>query len=190
MIKREIEVDVCLSPSELAVEFAEMCDNDQVAFFNALACEVGKRDVSFAFQLSYISKHEGLTDAVRSLMRMIGEYADRHGSVGSPVAPVETAVSENTDNTDNSDIHNNVKTSAVGDKSKSTDDCIVNVGTLGTLGTLDRIDVRWRCKHCGNKHNLSWPRLDFEHCTVKMNCDVCGRWTAFEVSPDGTVKWI
>lgn len=74
MIQRKITVDVELSPDELAFEFANMGDEQQVIFFNKLAAITAKWERPFCFQLQYIIDHPSLTKEGRSIMQEIGEY--------------------------------------------------------------------------------------------------------------------
>ena len=84
MSKRELRcnVEVAIHPSaeELAIVFAEMDDEEQAEFFNALACCVAKWDAPFCFQLENIRQNERLTDAAREIMLQIGEYAYKDDS--------------------------------------------------------------------------------------------------------------
>lgn len=77
MIQRKVTVDVSPSPDELAFEFANMGYEQQAMFFNELARIVRKWERPFCFQLQALTNHPELTDAGRSIMRAIGEYAYR-----------------------------------------------------------------------------------------------------------------
>lgn len=77
MIQRKVLVDITPDPDELAFEFANMDDEQQAMFFNELAGIVSKWERPFCFQLQYVTDHPELTDAGRSIMRAIGEYAYR-----------------------------------------------------------------------------------------------------------------
>ena len=77
MIQRKVLVEITPDPDELAFEFANMGDEQQAMFFNELARIVEKWDRNFVFQLQYVTDHPELTDAGRSVMRAIGEYANR-----------------------------------------------------------------------------------------------------------------
>ena len=77
MIQRKLLVEITPDPDELAFEFANMGEEQQAMFFNELARIVDKWDRPFCFQLQYVTDHPELTDAGRSVMRAIGEYANR-----------------------------------------------------------------------------------------------------------------
>jgi len=73
MIKKNVEIE--LTPEELAAEFARMNSDDQALFFSELSRIVGKWDTDFIFQLDYICNSKYLTENARVTMREIGNYA-------------------------------------------------------------------------------------------------------------------
>jgi hypothetical protein len=75
MIQRKVHVEVSPSPEELAFEFSIMGDEQQAMFFNELARITENWDRPFCFQLQSLTDNQELTDAGRSVMRAIGEYA-------------------------------------------------------------------------------------------------------------------
>ena len=81
-IRREITVEIAPTPAELARIFAEWYDNDQGAFFSALASEVSQWDGSFGRQMAHVMATTELTIEGRATMRQIGEAAT------DPIVPV------------------------------------------------------------------------------------------------------
>jgi hypothetical protein len=77
IITKEVEVDFCLSPEDLAEAFAGMMSDDQATFLSHLASLSDSWDGPLVMQLQYISKSENLTDKGRNLMELIGEYAEK-----------------------------------------------------------------------------------------------------------------
>ncbi len=71
-IKREICIDVNLSPSELAEEFWSMDEAEQATFFNKLG-EISSGKLPM--QLQYISTSSFLEQRGRMVMQMIGDYS-------------------------------------------------------------------------------------------------------------------
>ena len=78
MIKRQIDIDVRLTPQEMAFEFCNMSDAEQAAFFNELARITEKWRHPLCMQLQYLADNETLTTAARAVMIQIGEYAMEH----------------------------------------------------------------------------------------------------------------
>lgn len=74
-IQKRIEFE--LFPHELAKAFCSMDSYEQAKFFNHVAELVEQWDRGFCFQLQAITDETILTDQGRSVMRNIGEYADR-----------------------------------------------------------------------------------------------------------------
>jgi len=74
MIKRKFDVDIQLTPDELASEFSRMDDEQQAMFFNELAEIVSKWDRPFCFQMQFVIDNPNLTQEGKSLMREIGGY--------------------------------------------------------------------------------------------------------------------
>lgn len=73
-MKKEIQIEINLTPEELAFEFSEMDDRQQALFFNALAMYVKKWQKQFCFQLEAIIENEELTIEGKNIMGYIGEY--------------------------------------------------------------------------------------------------------------------
>jgi hypothetical protein len=71
------EVELHLSPTELAELFAGMMSDDQATFLSHVASLSDQWDGPLARQLQYISDSESLTEKGRDLMRLIGDYADK-----------------------------------------------------------------------------------------------------------------
>ena len=76
-IRQIVAVDVEITPEEMAFEFANMDDDEQVRFLNELAQIVWKWEQPFAVQLQYITDNDALTTNARHLMQSIGAYAWR-----------------------------------------------------------------------------------------------------------------
>lgn len=77
-IKQKVEVEVEVTPATLADIFCDMSDSEQAKFFNAIAENLKSWTVPFAFQLSALGIHGGLTEEGRAVMYAIGEYS-QHG---------------------------------------------------------------------------------------------------------------
>jgi hypothetical protein len=75
-IIRNDPIAVNPTPEELAIEFTNMDDAQQVAFLNAVAVMDKQYDFQWCFQLSAISRHPALTPEARAWMRELGEYAE------------------------------------------------------------------------------------------------------------------
>ena len=78
MIKRKIDVEIDLSPAELAEQFCQLDSEMQALFFNNIKRITDQWDMGFFWQLQYITESERLTDGGRTIMRQIGEYAEKH----------------------------------------------------------------------------------------------------------------
>ncbi len=70
-IERKIDVEIDLTPEELALEFWKMDSEQQVEFFNTLGSLVGSK---FPFQLQFVSDSDALMLHGRYAMQVIGEY--------------------------------------------------------------------------------------------------------------------
>lgn len=75
-IKRQIEVELNITPEELAKVFCEFDCTKQAQFFNAIADEVKTWEYSFPFQMSFVSSDDALLPKGKSIMQIIGEYGD------------------------------------------------------------------------------------------------------------------
>ena len=76
-IRQIVAVDVEITPEEMAFEFANMDDDEQVRFLNELAHIAGKWEQPLPVQLQYITDNDALTVEARRLMQSVGEYAWR-----------------------------------------------------------------------------------------------------------------
>lgn len=76
MIERNFHVEIVLSPQEMATAFCEMDADHQAAFFSEVAVLTSGWERAFCFQAQYITDSDMLTDAGRSIMRVIGEYGE------------------------------------------------------------------------------------------------------------------
>ena len=76
-MKRTVEVDVIVTPAEVAEAFCCFFAEDQALFFNEVAKQVSKWKAPFCFQLQYITDCPLLSDDARYVMQQIGEYAQK-----------------------------------------------------------------------------------------------------------------
>jgi hypothetical protein len=75
MIKRQVMVELALTPAEAAHEFSKMSNHVQAVFFNELAKLVNSWDNPFCFQLQMLTDSPVLHSGGRKIMEQIGEYA-------------------------------------------------------------------------------------------------------------------
>ena len=73
-ISRKIDIDVEMSPEDIADCFCELHDDGQALFFNRIAEVVATWGNPFCFQLQSIADNKVLTGDGRKIMRQIGEY--------------------------------------------------------------------------------------------------------------------
>lgn len=76
------EVEIELSPSELAKAWAALASDGQAQFFSALAEEIATwKDGAgaFAMQMQYVTDHNDLTLDGRAVMQCIGGYSHAPG---------------------------------------------------------------------------------------------------------------
>ena len=76
MIKRNLEIEISISPQELAKEFCDLTDDEQAEFFNEIAEIFLSWDTQFIFQLQYIVDSKKITKQALQIMTTIGEYAE------------------------------------------------------------------------------------------------------------------
>lgn len=69
------EIDISVTPEEVALQFTEWGSDEQARFLNAVAQLVKLWDRPFCFQLQYLTDEKGLTREARSVMQQIGEYS-------------------------------------------------------------------------------------------------------------------
>ncbi len=75
-IKRSVEVDVFISPEEMAIVFWSMGEDEQARFFNRLGYQTGFK---LGAQFEAISKSDNLTTDGRFVMQLLGEFAEQLG---------------------------------------------------------------------------------------------------------------
>ena len=75
-IPRKIDVDIELSPEEIADCFCDLHDNEQALFFNRIAEVVAAWGTSFCFQLQSVIDSKVLTSDGKDIMCQIGEYGE------------------------------------------------------------------------------------------------------------------
>lgn len=76
MIKRRIDVELDLTPDELAAVFCGMDGEQQAGFFNAIAKYSDLWPAPFPFQVQAIVDSLTYTEDARRIMRVLGEYAE------------------------------------------------------------------------------------------------------------------
>lgn len=74
-IKRNVEVDIHLTPKELAFVFCAGFSDEQAEFFNEVAKITKTWKAPFVFQLQSITDEDCLTDEARNVMLEIGRYS-------------------------------------------------------------------------------------------------------------------
>lgn len=75
-IPRKIDVDIELSPEDLADCFCNLHDDEQAMFFNHIAELVKTWGNPFCFQLQCIINNKALTSDGQDIMCQIGEYGE------------------------------------------------------------------------------------------------------------------
>lgn len=75
-IPRKIDVDIELSPEDLADCFCDLCDEEQAIFFNRIFDAVTAWGKPFCFQLQAVIDSPALTSGGKAIMRTIGEYGE------------------------------------------------------------------------------------------------------------------
>ena len=73
-ILRKIDVDIELSPEDIADCFCDLHNDEQALFFNHIADVVAVWDSNFCFQLQSIINSKALTNSGKAVMHTIGEY--------------------------------------------------------------------------------------------------------------------
>lgn len=76
MIKRSLEIEISISPQELAKEFCEMDSESQAIFFEEIYRITKTWDKPFYYQLHYIATSSKITKNGLHVMRSIGLYAE------------------------------------------------------------------------------------------------------------------
>lgn len=71
-----IELNISLSGSELAAEFCGLNSVEQAAFFNAISKNAETWDNRFDIQMADVERTGLVTAGGRSIMRIIGQFAD------------------------------------------------------------------------------------------------------------------
>jgi len=74
-ITRKIDVEINITPHEIAREFCGLDADGQARFFNSVAVFVSDWKYPFETQLTQITHSRQLTAEGREIMRQIGEYA-------------------------------------------------------------------------------------------------------------------
>lgn len=73
-IQRNIDINVELSPEDIADCFCDLRDDEQAVFFNRISEVVKKWGSPFCFQLQHIINNGILTRDGKEIMCQIGEY--------------------------------------------------------------------------------------------------------------------
>jgi hypothetical protein len=58
----------------------------------------------------------------------------------------------------------------------------------GEGGIAMKIEVRWKCAHCGHKHCWKWETWDVERQRIAMKCDKCARETTCLMKANGKCR--
>lgn len=75
-ILRNIDVDIDMSPENIADYFCDLSSSEQAIFFNRIAEVTAKWAGPFCFQLQCIVSSNMLTREGKEIMRQIGEYGE------------------------------------------------------------------------------------------------------------------
>ena len=75
-IPRKVDIDIELSPEDLADCFCDLHSDEQAFFFNRIAEVVETWANSFTFQLQCMIDNNVLTIDGKEIMRQIGEYGE------------------------------------------------------------------------------------------------------------------
>ncbi len=76
-MKVKIEQEIKIFPSDLAEEFCSMDADEQAQFFEHVHSITKMWERPFCFQLQAIVESRFLTTGGKSIMELIGDYADR-----------------------------------------------------------------------------------------------------------------
>lgn len=75
-MKKLIEINIALSGKEVAAEFCNLDEVEQAAFFNAIAKDAETWQNRFDLQMAAVERTGLVTSGGRSIMRIIGQFAD------------------------------------------------------------------------------------------------------------------
>ena len=78
MIKRIEELEISLTPTEIAKEWCNTDSKKQAEIFNEMALIIEKWDGRFVCQMQSVTDEEGLTNGGRYVMGKFGEYAEKY----------------------------------------------------------------------------------------------------------------
>jgi len=76
-ISRTIDVDLALTPEELADAFWGMNDTEQARFFNTVGVIAQTEFTDFSMQLAAVTSNDILLGTGRRAMELIGEYSSK-----------------------------------------------------------------------------------------------------------------
>tara|TARA_R110002096_G_scaffold399999_1_gene596505 strand:- start:25 stop:276 length:252 start_codon:yes stop_codon:yes gene_type:complete len=76
-IKRNIDINLVLTPQEIAFGFCNLHSDSQAEFFNEVAKITKTWSSHFVFQLQGITDEDCLTKDGRKIMSEIGEYSSK-----------------------------------------------------------------------------------------------------------------
>ena len=79
-LKRSTELEITITPEELASEFCEMDNHQQAKFFNMVSAITSDWDMSFCFQLQGVIDSPDMKPEGLDIMRQFGEYAEVKGA--------------------------------------------------------------------------------------------------------------
>lgn len=76
MTKRDVSIDVKLTPLELAQEFCDMDGDEQAMFLNFIAQLSSQWDRPLEFQIQNIVDSNNFLSGANRVMKLFGEYAE------------------------------------------------------------------------------------------------------------------
>jgi hypothetical protein len=80
-MNKTIDIELKLTPQEIAQEFCNTDSKEQALFFNSVADISSKWRGPFCCQLQAITDEECLTNEGRFVMEQIGNYSEKSGDV-------------------------------------------------------------------------------------------------------------
>ncbi len=76
MIKRDVSIDIKLTPFELAQEFCDMDGDEQAMFLNFISQLSSQWNIPLEFQIQNIVESNNFCAGANRVMRLFGEYAE------------------------------------------------------------------------------------------------------------------
>lgn len=75
-MKYTVDVDIKLTPEQIASEFCDIDEHEQAEVFNHIALLSSQWNRDFCFQLQAVICSHKLTEEGKQIMRKIGEYGE------------------------------------------------------------------------------------------------------------------